>query len=61
MKNLTSLLFIFFSSKLCAQIDTNLIYHKAENIIKLIEGEKIDSLLINIQIQLDVYHVMNLV
>lgn len=47
MKNLTLLLFIFLSSKLCAQIDTNLIYHKAENIIKLIEGEKIDSLLIN--------------
>ncbi|OYD44646.1 hypothetical protein CHU00_15745 [Sphingobacterium cellulitidis] len=47
MKNLTLVLFLLFCSKSYAQIDTTLIYRKADNIIRLNENNNIDSLIIN--------------
>ncbi len=47
MKIQTLLFLILFGSKCYGQIDTNLIYQKADYIIRLIENKNIDSLLIN--------------
>ncbi|MBE8714404.1 hypothetical protein [Sphingobacterium hungaricum] len=41
------MMFLLSASNSFGQIDTNLVYEKADNIIRLIENNKIDSLLIS--------------
>lgn len=47
MKNLVLIFFLLLCSKSYSQFDSTLIYRKADNIIRLIESNNIDSLIIN--------------